>query len=59
MIFNVQTVITLTCGATTKTEMNTKRIKLIHTKERKNKKNEPIPAPKYPWKEQESLIKTL
>ena len=38
--------IILTCGATTKTEMNTKRIKLIHTKERKNKKNEPIPAPK-------------
>ena len=56
MIFNKQIVIMLTCGATTKTEMNTKRIKLIHTKERKNRKNEPIPAPKYPWKEIDSLL---
>ena len=28
--------------------MNVKRIKLSHTKERKNRKNEPIPAPKCP-----------
>ena len=27
------------------------RIKLIHTKERKNRKNEPIPAPKCPEEE--------
>lgn len=38
----------LTCGAMTKIAMKVKRIKLIHTKERKNKKKEPIPAPKCP-----------
>lgn len=38
----------LTCGAMTKTVIKVNRIKLIHTKERKNTKKEPIPAPKYP-----------
>lgn len=41
----------LTCGATTKMVIKVKRIKLIHTKERKNRKKEPIPAPKCPERE--------
>lgn len=38
----------LTCGAMTKIVIKVKRVKLIHTKERKNRKKEPIPAPKCP-----------
>lgn len=30
--------------------INVKRTKLTHTRERKKRKNEPIPAPKYPVK---------
>lgn len=38
----------LTCGAMTKIVIKVKRMKLIHTNERKNTKKEPIPAPKCP-----------
>jgi len=33
--------------------MNIKRMKFSHTKERKNRKNEPIPAPKCPGEERQ------
>lgn len=42
----------LTCGAMTKMVIKVKSIKLIHTKERKNRKKEPIPAPKCPERKQ-------